>query len=45
MEKDNRFPATGPGLDLAWVWANTRAHFHANELEAALPEWVPLSTI
>lgn len=41
-EKDNRFPASRPGLaracpgpGLAWVWANTRAHFHANELEAA----------
>lgn len=49
-EKDNRSPASRPGLacpgpGLAWVWANTRAHFHANELEAAGPEWVPLSTI
>lgn len=42
-EKDNRFPASRPGLartcpgpGLAWVWANTRAHFHANELEARL---------
>lgn len=44
-EKDNRFPASRPGLAQTQVRANTRAHFHANELEAAGPEWVPLSTI